>query len=165
MIYTVTLNPSIDYIVRLDKLVNGVTNRTTGEEYYFGGKGINVSLVLAELDLDSTAYGYVAGFTGKAIENGIHRDVPHAGKIPFFQLFRLLAGEPREARKGPGRREISPLRVAEAIQQRGLCTRAHLTGREPEPVFQCRHRDHLAFCSSGFIWSAPTSAPWPPPPH
>ena len=74
MIYTVTLNPSIDYIVRLDKLVNGVTNRTTGEEYYFGGKGINVSLVLAELDLDSTAYGYVAGFTGKAIENGIRND-------------------------------------------------------------------------------------------
>ena len=74
MIYTVTLNPSIDYIVRLDKLVTGITNRTTEEEYYYGGKGINVSLVLAELDLDSTAYGFVAGFTGKAIENGIRND-------------------------------------------------------------------------------------------
>lgn len=74
MIYTVTLNPSIDYIVRLDKLISGVTNRTTSEEYYYGGKGINVSLVLAELDLDSTAYGFVAGFTGKAIENGIRND-------------------------------------------------------------------------------------------
>ena len=74
MIYTVTLNPSIDYIVRLDKLVSGITNRTTSEEYYFGGKGINVSMVLAELDLDSTAYGFVAGFTGKAIENGIRND-------------------------------------------------------------------------------------------
>ena len=50
MIYTVTLNPSIDYIVRLDSLVPGITNRTTAEEYYYGGKGINVSCVLAELD-------------------------------------------------------------------------------------------------------------------
>ena len=74
MIYTITLNPSIDYIVRLDKLTTGITNRTTSEEYYYGGKGINVSLVLAELDLDSTAYGFVAGFTGKAIENGIRND-------------------------------------------------------------------------------------------
>lgn len=74
MIYTVTLNPSIDYIVRLDQLVSGITNRTTSEEYYYGGKGINVSCVLAELDLDSTAYGFVAGFTGKAIESGIRND-------------------------------------------------------------------------------------------
>lgn len=74
MIYTVTLNPSIDYIVRLDKLTIGITNRTTSEEYYYGGKGINVSMVLAELDIDSTAYGFVAGFTGKAIENGIRND-------------------------------------------------------------------------------------------
>ena len=70
MIYTVTLNPSIDYVVHIDKLVNGITNRTTGEEYYFGGKGINVSHVLAELELDNTALGFVAGFTGEAIEKG-----------------------------------------------------------------------------------------------
>ncbi|MBO4848564.1 MAG: 1-phosphofructokinase [Clostridia bacterium] len=70
MIYTVTLNPSIDYVVHIDKLVSGITNRTSGEEYYFGGKGINVSHVLAELDLDNTALGFVAGFTGEAIEKG-----------------------------------------------------------------------------------------------
>ena len=74
MIFTVTLNPSIDYVVRLDKLTNGITNRTTSEQYYFGGKGINVSCVLAELGLDSTAYGFVAGFTGEAIEKGIRND-------------------------------------------------------------------------------------------
>lgn len=74
MIYTVTLNPSIDYIVRLDSLVSGITNRTTSEEYYFGGKGINVSCVLAELDIESTAFGFVAGFTGDAIEKGIRND-------------------------------------------------------------------------------------------
>lgn len=74
MIYTVTLNPSIDYIVRLDMLKSGITNRTTSEEYYYGGKGINVSCVLAELDLESTAFGFVAGFTGDAIEKGIRND-------------------------------------------------------------------------------------------
>lgn len=74
MIYTVTLNPSIDYVVRLESLVTGITNRTTSEEYYFGGKGINVSCVLAELDLESIAFGFVAGFTGDAIEKGIRND-------------------------------------------------------------------------------------------
>ncbi len=74
MIYTVTLNPSIDYIVRLDKLTSGITNRTIEEEYYYGGKGINVSCVLAELGLESTAFGFVAGFTGDAIEKGIRND-------------------------------------------------------------------------------------------
>ena len=71
MIYTVTLNPSIDYIVRLDELKTGITNRTTSEEYYIGGKGINVSCVLSELGIKSTALGFVAGFTGAAIEKGL----------------------------------------------------------------------------------------------
>lgn len=74
MIYTVTLNPSIDYIVRMSELTLGITNRSDSEEYYFGGKGINVSCVLAELDLDSTALGFVAGFTGEAIEKGVKND-------------------------------------------------------------------------------------------
>ncbi|MBQ2518283.1 MAG: 1-phosphofructokinase [Clostridia bacterium] len=70
MIYTVTLNPSIDYVVHIDRLVPGITNRTSSEEYYFGGKGINVSHVLAELGLETTALGFIAGFTGEAIERG-----------------------------------------------------------------------------------------------
>ncbi len=71
MIYTLTLNPSIDYIVHLEKFVSGITNRTVGEEYFIGGKGINVSCILAQLDIESTALGFTAGFTGDAIENGI----------------------------------------------------------------------------------------------
>lgn len=74
MIYTVTLNPSVDYVVRLESLVRGITNRTSGEEYYYGGKGVNVSRVLAELGLESTVLGFTAGITGEAIENGIHGD-------------------------------------------------------------------------------------------
>ena len=74
MIYTVTLSPSIDYIVRLSDVRFNVTNRSDSEEFYYGGKGINVSLILSELDLDSTALGFLAGFTGDAIENGIKND-------------------------------------------------------------------------------------------
>ena len=71
MIYTVTLSPSIDYIVRLAGMRFNITNRTDSEEFYYGGKGINVSQVLAELGLESTALGFIAGFTGDAIEKGI----------------------------------------------------------------------------------------------
>ena len=69
MIYTVTLNPSVDYVIHIDKITAGVVNRTEKEELYFGGKGINVSLILAELGIESTALGFTAGFTGAAIEN------------------------------------------------------------------------------------------------
>ena len=71
MIYTLTFNPSVDYVVRLETFREGITNRTKGEEYYFGGKGINVSLILSELGIESTALGFIAGFTGDAIENGL----------------------------------------------------------------------------------------------
>lgn len=81
MIYTITLNPSIDYIVRLSDLTLGITNRTDSEEYYIGGKGINVSLVLAQVDLSSTALGFVAGFTGDAISDGVSSDRVHTDFI------------------------------------------------------------------------------------
>ncbi len=71
MIYTVTFNPAVDYVVHADKLKMGSVNRAASEEIYFGGKGINVSLVLGELGIQSKALGFVAGFTGKAIEDGV----------------------------------------------------------------------------------------------
>ena len=71
MIYTVTFNPAIDYVVHCDELMAGSVNRSGKEEIYFGGKGINVSMVLGELGIKSKALGFVAGFTGDAIEKGI----------------------------------------------------------------------------------------------
>lgn len=72
MIYTVTFNPAIDYVVRMERELDiGMTNRSDREEYYFGGKGINVSTVLKNLDLPTTALGFVAGFTGEAIEKSV----------------------------------------------------------------------------------------------
>lgn len=74
MIYTVTFNPAIDYVVRTGEMKVGVVNRTESEEIYFGGKGLNVSIILNELEIKSEALGFVAGFTGEAIENGMAKD-------------------------------------------------------------------------------------------
>ena len=74
MIYAVTFNPAIDYVVRTGEMKVGVVNRTESEEIYFGGKGLNVSIILNELGIKSEALGFVAGFTGEAIENGMAKD-------------------------------------------------------------------------------------------
>lgn len=68
MIYTVTFNPAIDYIVQVGDMTLGATNRTQQEDLQFGGKGINVSAVLHNLGVANTALGFVAGYTGEAIE-------------------------------------------------------------------------------------------------
>lgn len=83
MIYTVTFNPAIDYVVRLDKpLQPGAVNRAAGEDCVLGGKGINVSGVLAQLGCQSVALGFVAGETGAWLERGLaaqglHTDFIH----------------------------------------------------------------------------------------
>ena len=79
MIYTVTFNPSLDYVVDVDNFRPGLTNRTTKEAIYAGGKGINVSIVLKNLGYDSAALGFLAGFTGQEIkrlmeEQGVQAD-------------------------------------------------------------------------------------------
>lgn len=71
MVYTVTFNPAVDYIVHTDEMQVGAVNRSKSEEFYYGGKGINVSFVLSELGIKSKALGFAAGFTGEAIEKGI----------------------------------------------------------------------------------------------
>lgn len=71
MIYTITFNPAIDYVIHAAEVKAGFVNRSDREEIYFGGKGINVSSVLAELGIPSKALGFVAGFTGEAIEKGL----------------------------------------------------------------------------------------------
>ncbi len=73
MIYTVTFNPSLDYIVNVDHLVLGRVNRTTSEIIYPGGKGVNVSIVLKNLGFDNTALGFLAGFTGEEIRVRMER--------------------------------------------------------------------------------------------
>lgn len=83
MIYTVTFNPAIDYVVRVGNMIPGGVNRAESEEMFFGGKGINVSLVLSELGIKSKALGFIAGFTGLAIEEGISE---HGVETDFVRL-------------------------------------------------------------------------------
>lgn len=71
MIYTVTFNPALDYVIRMESLKLGTVNRSSAEAVYYGGKGINVSTVLKNIGVDSVALGFVAGFTGKEIEEGV----------------------------------------------------------------------------------------------
>lgn len=89
MIYTVTLNPAIDYVLQAGKIRTGEINRSWGEKMYCGGKGINVSRVLANLGLESIPIGFAAGITGEMIERGIKE----AGLAPDF--IRLREGMSR----------------------------------------------------------------------
>ena len=71
MVYTVTLNPALDYEVLVDGFRAGELNRTSREHLHFGGKGVNVSTVLHSLGVETAALGFVAGFTGDALEDGL----------------------------------------------------------------------------------------------
>lgn len=120
MIYTVTFNPAIDYIVHTGTMQVGQVNRSQGEELYFGGKGINVSFVLHELDLPSKALGFVAGFTGAAIEAGIQEqgiatDFVHLDSGFSRINVKIKSGEETELNgQGPN---ISEAAVAELFEK------------------------------------------------
>ena len=73
MIYTVTFNPCLDYIVGVEDFQLGMTNRTCSEQMFAGGKGINVSIVLKNLGIESTALGFIAGFTGEEIRRKVEK--------------------------------------------------------------------------------------------
>lgn len=83
MIYTLTLNPAIDYVVTMDQLEEGAVNRTNSEQFYAGGKGINVSQILNQHQIENIALGFVSGFTGNFIENSLHEK---GIKTDFIQL-------------------------------------------------------------------------------
>ena len=72
MIYTITFNPALDYVIQVDHFKAGQINRNKTENVYYGGKGINVSCILNELSVPSTALGFICGFTGKALKDGLH---------------------------------------------------------------------------------------------
>ena len=83
MIYTITFNPALDYIMNIDNLQLGSVNRSKSEKILPGGKGINVSLVLTNMGVENTALGFVAGYTGKDIEDIINS---HGCKADFVYL-------------------------------------------------------------------------------
>ncbi|MEQ2525525.1 1-phosphofructokinase [Robertmurraya yapensis] len=106
MIYTVTLNPSLDYIVELEEVLLGGLNRSSNESKFPGGKGINVSQVLKQVGVTSKALGFVGGFTGSYIEdflknNGIETDFVRVDEDTRINV-KLRATEETEVNaKGP----------------------------------------------------------------
>ena len=74
MIYTVTFNPALDYVMNLKQLQYKDINRTESEQLYYGGKGINVSVILSRLKVDNIALGFLAGFSGKKIEEMLNAE-------------------------------------------------------------------------------------------
>lgn len=123
MIYTVTFNPAVDLVVHADEVKIGLTNRSKSEEIYFGGKGINVSLVLKELGIRSRALGFVAGFTGAAIENslverGIDADFVHLEKGFSRINVKIKSGEETELNgRGPKITEKSLQELLEKLNK------------------------------------------------
>ena len=100
MIYTVTFNPSLDYIVDVTDFKTGVVNRTTGEKIFAGGKGINVSMVLKNLGMSNTSLGFTAGFTGNEIKRllakkGVDTDFIEVNFPIFFTNFWPQMRNPR----------------------------------------------------------------------
>ena len=77
MVFTVTLNPTLDYYMNVEKLRYDDINRSYEEKLCYGGKGINVSVILSRLGVDNTALGFVAGFTGKKLEEMLENDSVH----------------------------------------------------------------------------------------
>lgn len=82
MIYTVTFNPALDYVMNVKELQTKDINRSYEEQIYYGGKGINVSVILSRLGIENKALGFVAGFSGKQLEemlkaDNIHTDFVH----------------------------------------------------------------------------------------
>lgn len=121
MIYTVTFNPAIDYVVRLSApLQTGAVNRAAGEDCVLGGKGINVSGVLAQLDCPSVALGFVAGETGAWLERGLaaqglHTDFIHLAAGMTRINVKIKAGQETELNgAGPA---IPPEAMAELYRK------------------------------------------------
>lgn len=90
MIYTVTFNPSLDYIVAVNDFQLGLTNRTSSEILFPGGKGINVSIVLKNLGKESTALGFIAGFTGEEVARRLTDMGVHNGFIKVEEGFTRI---------------------------------------------------------------------------
>lgn len=123
MIYTVTLNPSLDYIVSVEDFRPGRTNRTGSELILPGGKGVNVSTVLKNLGVESTALGFVAGFTGDEL---VRRLETMGVQTAFVRLaegvsrinFKLKSIEGTEINgRGPEIREEDVSRLMERLQR------------------------------------------------
>ena len=151
MIYTVTFNPSLDYIVTVKDFEEGKVNRTQDEAIFPGGKGINVSMVLKNLGIESTALGFMAGFTGNEIirlleEKGIATDFIHVKNGVSRINLKLRAGKETEINgKGPQilADDIQSLyRKLDALTEKDMLV---LAGSIPEGIPESMYMDIMEY--------------------
>lgn len=153
MIYTVTLNPSLDYIVDVDKFNIGEINRATNEMMFAGGKGINVSTVLTNMGVENTAFGFIAGFTGDEIERklsvmGVRTDFVKIEKgMSRINLTVRNAGETAISGMGPevSAEDINKLRNKISILSDN--DMLILSGSLPKTVSQTVYGDIMSWIS------------------
>lgn len=152
MIYTLTLNPSVDYIVKLESFQLGELNRTVNEAKFPGGKGINVSRVLNELGTNSKALGFVGGFTGAYIEKylsneKIETDFVHVEEDTRINV-KLKTGQESEINaKGPNISEHKFTLLKQKIQHLGADDLLVLAGSIPASLPKTIYEDLVKICS------------------
>ena len=166
MIYTVTFNPSLDYVIGAEKLEPGKINRTTRENIYPGGKGNNVSVVLSNLGHKSKALGFVSGFTGEALEKmlddfGCYTDFIQLDN-GFTRINVKINAEFffKHSRHGHIM-EIKVIGIANHTVNRVDCSRCSYThslnirklksGVFNRPLCGCSHIRHYFLCGAGAI--------------
>lgn len=158
MIYTLTLNPSLDYLATVPNLSLGSVNRTTSETLRLGGKGINVSWVLNNLNIPTTALGFTAGFTGHEIKRQLHEAgisqqlISTSGGLSRINL--KLTGPQGETEINGSGPVISPDELAALYTQLDALTSDDflvLAGSLPQGISSTLYADIMAYLSPKHI--------------
>lgn len=153
MIYTVTLNPSLDYIVDVDKFNIGEINRARNEMLFAGGKGINVSTVLTNMGVENTALGFTAGFTGDEIERklsvlGVRTDfIKIQNGMSRINLTVRNAGETAVSGMGPDVSEEDINKLRDKISMISDNDMLILSGSLPKCISQTIYGDIMSWVS------------------
>ncbi|KIY22633.1 MULTISPECIES: 1-phosphofructokinase [Mesobacillus] len=151
MIYTLTLNPSVDYIIEAGEIVLGALNRTSYETKLPGGKGINVSRVLRSLGVESKATGFLGGFTGKYVEEFLHKEGIYTNfvKVGGDTRINIKLKAEKETEINARGPEISTLEIGllkDQIKQLGKGDYLILAGSIPSSMPQTIYQDIVQIC-------------------
>ncbi|MFL6560533.1 MAG: 1-phosphofructokinase [Bacillus sp. (in: firmicutes)] len=151
MIYTLTLNPSVDYIVKLESFQLGELNRTVNEAKFPGGKGINVSRVLTQFDTRSKALGFIGGFTGAYIEQFLHNEHIDTDFVRVDEDTRInvkikTSQESEINAKGPSITEQNFILLKQKIQHLGAEDLLVLAGSIPSSLPKTTYEELVKIC-------------------
>jgi 1-phosphofructokinase len=152
MIYTVTLNPSLDYIVQVESVQLGRLNRSLREDKFPGGKGINVSRVLKKMGVASKALGFVGGFTGRYIEDYLHQetietDFVHVSEDTRINIKLKAETETEINAKGPDIKEADFQALKEKIKRLKKEDVLVLAGSIPASMPKSTYEDLVKICA------------------